>query len=80
MNYQKSVLVTGAASGIDRCIVGHLSERGDHVFACDMDERGLVNLDGLKKLQYMKIMELIRKKIKKQQENVRVIILIVINL
>jgi NAD(P)-dependent dehydrogenase (short-subunit alcohol dehydrogenase family) len=47
MNHKKSVLVTGAASGIGRCIVEYLHRRGDHVFACDVNEQGLANLQRL---------------------------------
>jgi short-subunit dehydrogenase len=55
MNNQKSVLVTGAASGIGRCIVDYLRERGYHVFACDVNERSLFNLDGLNRVTTIKM-------------------------
>ncbi|MCK5581942.1 MAG: SDR family NAD(P)-dependent oxidoreductase, partial [Candidatus Omnitrophica bacterium] len=55
MNKQKSVLVTGAASGIGRCIVDYLRERGDYVFACDVNERGLEDLDGLERVTAIKM-------------------------
>ncbi len=55
MNKQKSVLVTGAASGIGRCIVDYLRERGDHVIACDVNKRGLEDLDGLERVTAIKM-------------------------
>jgi NAD(P)-dependent dehydrogenase (short-subunit alcohol dehydrogenase family) len=46
MNEKKSVLVTGAGSGVGRCIVDYLLLRGDRVFACDANDSNLVELDG----------------------------------
>lgn len=42
----KTVLVTGAASGIGRCIVDVLLARGDCVIACDMNANALKALEG----------------------------------
>jgi NAD(P)-dependent dehydrogenase (short-subunit alcohol dehydrogenase family) len=47
MERKRSALVTGAASGIGRGIVEYLRGKGDHVFACDISERGLDGFRGV---------------------------------
>ena len=41
----RTVLVTGAASGIGRAVAQRLCTRGDHVLAADIDAQGLAALD-----------------------------------
>lgn len=43
---KKTILVTGAASGIGLAISEHLAEQGDFVFATDVNKQALKNLEG----------------------------------
>ncbi|WP_019926731.1 SDR family NAD(P)-dependent oxidoreductase [Nocardia sp. BMG111209] len=43
---QRVAIVTGAASGIGRATAELFAERGEHVLAVDVDERGLAELTG----------------------------------
>ncbi|RLI68919.1 hypothetical protein DRO91_07920 [Candidatus Heimdallarchaeota archaeon] len=49
-NDTKAILVTGAAGGIGLAISRYFAERGDFVFAADINERALENLENIPNL------------------------------